>query len=91
MITRRHLGKFLDENGCIVDAAPSETDAFPIRCGDWPNEHDHAIRKSCSICGVFVGISPKGLLLHEALPEMRPLFCGACFEILFELMKEMRQ
>jgi len=89
MILRQHLGKFLDENGDVVKTEPNATDAFPIRCGDWPNEHEHAIRKSCSICGVYVGISPKGLSLHERLPELRPLFCGACFEILTELLKVM--
>jgi hypothetical protein len=85
-----NLGKFVSEDGDVLDAEPSATDAFPIRCGDWPNEYPNAIRQSCSTCGVAVGISPKGLRYHRTLPALRPLLCAVCFEMLIELLKVQR-
>lgn len=84
---RLNLGKFQDEKGNVVDNEPGPDDAFPIRCGPWPNPHDHAIQRMCSICGDPVGLSPKGLAYHEALPKVRPLCCEFCFAMLVTMLQ----
>jgi hypothetical protein len=81
-----NLGKFQDEQGNIVDSEPGPDDAFPIRCGRWPNEHTHAIQRLCAFCGETVGLSPIGLAYHEALPRLRPLCCEGCFEVLVKIL-----
>lgn len=81
-----NLGKFQDTSGDIIDMEPGPDDAFPIRCGPWPNPHEHALFRMCSICGDPVGLSPKGLAYHEAQPQLRPLCCQTCFAMLAALL-----
>ncbi len=81
-----NLGKFQDTEGNVLKTEPGPDAAFPIRCGPWPNPHEHAIQRMCSICGDNVGLSPKGLAYHEARPELRPLCCGFCFALLTHML-----
>lgn len=81
-------GTFIDEDGKQLDAPTTPDAAFPILCGPWPNQHEHCIQRMCSCCGDPVGLSPRGLAYHEALPELRPLLCKLCFALLMALAQE---
>jgi hypothetical protein len=85
-------GKFFDlQNGAITDAAPDPEQPFPIRCGPWPNSNEGAIQRMCSSCGDSVGLSPQGIALHEAAPELRPLLCiHCCFLFMLTFKMEMK-
>jgi hypothetical protein len=75
----KHKGNFVDRDYEAVEQTAAPTDAFPILCGAWPNDHIGARQVKCFGCGCFQGISPKGWQLHQQNPESRPLFCEACF------------
>jgi len=84
------LGKFLSADGEeVLETEPAPDDAFPIRCGPWPNAHNHALQRICCACGEFVGISPKGWAYHQQLPSLRPLFCAGCFDLFVAMAKEL--
>jgi hypothetical protein len=81
------FGHFIDEHGDVTDKEPAPDHAFPIKCGPWPNENPGAIQRMCHCCGDLIGVSPKGLAYHDALPGLRPLLCGFCFEAIVVLLR----
>lgn len=75
-------GTFVDvESGKQVEE-PEIDKPCPILCGAWPNEHAGCVQRMCSCCTDPVGISPKGLALHDASPGTRPLLCKFCYSLL---------
>jgi hypothetical protein len=84
-----NYGKFQDEKGNVIDEEPGPDESFPIKCGSWPNEHPDCLKRICNACGEWVGISPKGWAYHEVNPNVRPLFCEGCFDLLVIMLQEM--
>ena len=82
-------GFFINENDepILAEAEPGEP--FPIMCGPWPNVHAGAIRRMCSCCADSIGVSPKGLAMHDAYPDGRPLLCNFCFGFLKAALRRM--
>jgi hypothetical protein len=82
------LGKFIDEdNNALQIAEPAPDEAFAILCGPWPNPNEGAIHRLCANCNEAIGVSPKGIAYHDALPDFRPLLCQACFTLLIAIRK----
>ena len=74
------LGKFVNSDcEAIGKQEPGADEAFPILCGPWPNPNAGAVRRLCSVCGKSVGLSPRGLAYHDALPDLRPMLCEGCY------------
>lgn len=63
----------------------------PILAGPWPNRNPGALRAPCWCCFRPVGMSPKGWLLHQADPEMHPIFCEACMKTLIDVFQQLEE
>lgn len=80
-------GNFVDTSTGVVIEKP--TDGFPVAAGPWPSTYVGARQVRCSVCDDFAGLSPNGVRLHKEAPEIRPIFCGSCFEILLKISRVM--
>lgn len=87
----RMRDSFFDLQGEAVDQkVPGPDEVFPIIAGPWPNPFPNAIKMQCNVCQCAVGMSLKGMVMHEANPK-RLIFCSPCGLSVYGLVQQLQQ